>query len=113
VKKPGAKMIGEAAELIVHEDPARGLPPYARLLGDAMRGDHTLFISDACVEAAWRVVDPVLRQSTPVHPYAAGSWGPPAAQRLLRAPGSWHNPKSRSISTGKRKRKPNAARSSP
>src|SRR3546814_5204765 len=40
--------------------------PYERLLGDAIRGDAGLFTSDAAVEAAWRVVDPVLRDHAPV-----------------------------------------------
>ena len=35
---------------------------YERLLGDAMKGDATLFAREDYVEAAWRIVDPVLRQ---------------------------------------------------
>jgi glucose-6-phosphate 1-dehydrogenase len=35
------------------------LPPYERLLGDAIRGDALLFAREDNVAAAWRVVDPV------------------------------------------------------
>jgi glucose-6-phosphate 1-dehydrogenase len=44
------------------------------------------------VEAAWAVVDPVLKKHDPVHIYKRGSWGPKAADELLGSDGSWHNP---------------------
>ena len=44
------------------------------------------------MEAAWRVVDPVLGDVTPVHPYAKGSWGPKEADRLLQGSDTWHDP---------------------
>jgi glucose-6-phosphate 1-dehydrogenase len=44
------------------------------------------------VEAAWRVVDPVLGDVTPVHPYARGTWGAKEADRLLPHRDAWHNP---------------------
>jgi glucose-6-phosphate 1-dehydrogenase len=91
-KTPGARMAGENVELIANENPARNAPPYARLLGDALRGDATLFTSDAAVEAAWRVVDPVLGSAAPLHHYAPGSWGPAAADELLGAGRLWHDP---------------------
>ena len=67
--------------------------PYDRLIGAALDGDRWLFARQDTVEAAWRVVDPVLGDVTPVHPYARGSWGPegsrPAAARAgyLARPG--------------------------
>jgi glucose-6-phosphate 1-dehydrogenase len=44
------------------------------------------------VEAAWRVVDPVLGDVVPVHPYQRGSWGPDQAAGLLPADENWHDP---------------------
>ena len=54
VKTPGEAMRGERVELVARHHPTRSKAPYERLLGDAMRGDNALFISDECVEAAWR-----------------------------------------------------------
>ena len=58
--------------------------PYERLLGDAMRGDASLFTRDDSVEAAWRVVDPILHNPAPVIEYEPGTWGPPSAARVIR-----------------------------
>ena len=49
---------------------------YERLLTDAMKGDPTLFVREDAVEAAWKVVDGILDNVTPVHPYEPGTWGP-------------------------------------
>jgi glucose-6-phosphate 1-dehydrogenase len=67
-------------------------PPeaYERLLHDALKGDHTLFISEDEVERGWAVVQPVLDSPPPVVTYRAGSWGPKAAAELM-APLHWHN----------------------
>jgi len=71
---------------------------YERLLLDAMRGDTTLFTRSDQVEAAWQAMDPILdawesRTDIPVHPYAPGSWGPAAADDLIRQDGrAWRNP---------------------
>jgi glucose-6-phosphate 1-dehydrogenase len=64
---------------------------YERVLGDAMRGDATLFAREDYVEEAWRIVDPVLKAGTPVHAYEPQTWGPAEAERLA-PPGGWHNP---------------------
>ena len=64
---------------------------YERVLGDALRGDATLFAREDYVEEAWRIVDAALAAPTAVQPYAPGSWGPAAAQRLA-PPGGWHDP---------------------
>jgi glucose-6-phosphate 1-dehydrogenase len=61
---------------------------YERLLHDAMAGDQTLFLRDDAVERSWGIVAPVLDASGPVHPYAAGTWGPSAADELI-APRAW------------------------
>ena len=68
------------------------MPPYERLLGDAMRGDPTLFVREDSVEAAWSVVDPVLGNVTPVYEYAPNTWGPPEADRIIEREGGWHSP---------------------
>ncbi|MBW3649815.1 MAG: glucose-6-phosphate dehydrogenase [Actinobacteria bacterium] len=70
---------------------------YERLLLDAMAGDPTLFIRTDEVEQAWRICDPILEAWTaddaPLVPYRSGSWGPPAAERLLEREGrAWRNP---------------------
>jgi glucose-6-phosphate 1-dehydrogenase len=71
---------------------------YETLLLDCMAGDATLFLRSDATEAAWRVVDPVIQAweaaRDPGFPnYAAGSWGPPAADALLAAQGArWRTP---------------------
>jgi glucose-6-phosphate 1-dehydrogenase len=62
---------------------------YERLLHDAMNGDHTLFTREDDVERSWEIVAPVLEHPGRVHPYRAGSWGPPEADALI-APRHWH-----------------------
>jgi glucose-6-phosphate 1-dehydrogenase len=66
----------------------RSAEAYERLLHDAMAGDQTLFLREDAVERSWEVVSPVLDASGTVHPYAAGTWGPSAADRLI-APRAW------------------------
>ena len=92
VKRPGEAMQGEPVELVARHHAQTSKSPYDRLLGDAIRGDNTLFTSDACVEAAWAVVDRVLTHEEPVLPYEHGSWGPAPAARLVNRAGGWHDP---------------------
>jgi glucose-6-phosphate 1-dehydrogenase len=90
-KAPGDAMRGEQIELTVRHHPAEMLPaPYERLLGDALEGDSSLFARQDTVEAAWRIVEPVLDGAVAVHQYRPGTWGPRQASRL--APCGWHNP---------------------
>ncbi len=91
-KVPGESMWGEGVELIVRSHHTDGMPPYERLLGDAMRGDPTLFVREDSVEAAWKVVDPILGKVSPVYQYAPNTWGPPEADRIIERDGGWHNP---------------------
>jgi len=93
VKVPGDELKGEAVELVARHvgRPGRDAP-YARLLGDALEGDASLFISDQSVEAAWRVIEPVLTESPPLHEYEPGSWGPAAARRVVSGDEGWHDP---------------------
>ena len=87
-KRAGEAMRGEEVELVARHQSPDEMAPYERLLGDAMRGDQILFARQDGIEAAWRVVDPVLGQATPVYPYEPGTWGPPEADSL-RPPEGW------------------------
>jgi glucose-6-phosphate 1-dehydrogenase len=89
VKRPGDEMRGETVELVARHTPAREHSPYERLLGDALRGDNSLFTSDASVEAAWRVVDPILNHPAPVTEYECGTW-PAAADAMAAGVTGWH-----------------------
>ena len=89
IKKPGEEMVGEDAALVEHRQTSDEMPPYERLLGDALRGDRTLFGSEAGVEAAWVVVNDVLSTAQPLHVYEPGSWGPSEAAGLAASAGGW------------------------
>ena len=71
---------------------------YETLILDAMIGDPSLFTRDDEVERAWEILDPILAawgagEGGPLHFYAAGSWGPPAAEELLEREGrAWRRP---------------------
>src|SRR5580704_5574519 len=82
-KKPGAGWEPQNEELIFAQRPGQDMRPYDQLIGAALDGEHWLFARQDTVEAAWKIVDPVLGDATPVHPYARGSWGPKEADRLL------------------------------
>jgi len=92
-KKPGAEMKGDEVELYVCNTRDDEAGAYERLIGDAMKGDATLFAREDGVEEAWRIVDPVLRKPTPVHIYERGSWGPAEAGKMTEKLGGWHAPK--------------------
>ncbi len=71
---------------------------YERLILDALRGDATLFMRSDELEAAWEFVTPILErwqeEKPPAFPnYAAGTWGPAAADRLADGcQGGWRKP---------------------
>jgi glucose-6-phosphate 1-dehydrogenase len=92
VKQSGEEMRGEPVELIARHHTESDKSPYERLLGDAVRGDTSLFTQDDCVEAAWRVVDPVLHDPLPVVQYDAGTWGPAEADKVIGGGETWHSP---------------------
>jgi glucose-6-phosphate 1-dehydrogenase len=97
VKRPGEEMRGEAVELVARHRKQPEKSPYERLLGDALRGDASLFTTDEAVEAAWAVVDPVLEAPMPIHEYEPGSWGPDAATQLIESDEGWHNPRPEAV----------------
>ena len=93
VMSTGEMLKGESIEMIASSHPGpEEMDAYERLLGDAMAGDSTLFAREDYVEEAWRIVDPVLKASTPVYEYDKGSWGPDEAARQVLPPGGWHDP---------------------
>jgi glucose-6-phosphate 1-dehydrogenase len=93
-KKPGAGWEPLAEELAFAQQPGSDIRPYDRLIGAALDGERWLFARQDTVEAAWEIVDPVLGDVVPVHPYAQGSWGPEEARRLLPVGDTWHDPAS-------------------
>jgi glucose-6-phosphate 1-dehydrogenase len=68
------------------------MPPYERLLHAAIVGDHQLFAREDAVEETWRIVQPLLDNPPDVQPYSPGSWGPAAADSLVRGRTRWHEP---------------------
>lgn len=92
-KKPGAGWQPEAQALTFAEHPGAEMRPYDRLIGAALNGERWLFAQQDTVEAAWRVVDPVLGAGAgvPVAEYQRGTWG--ADSSALLPPGEhWYDP---------------------
>ena len=101
-KRPGMQLVVESAQLDFNyqDNYQEKLPEaYERLLLDVMRGDSTLFTRSDEVEAAWRIVDPILRAwaddpDVPMRIYSPGSWGPHEADALFEGEQQrWLNPK--------------------
>jgi glucose-6-phosphate 1-dehydrogenase len=91
VKRAGKEFVGDQRELYLVEEQPGEESPYERLLGDAMAGDGALFSREDAIEAAWTVVDPVLKTHHRARPYKRGSWGPRAAATLIASDGRWRN----------------------
>jgi glucose-6-phosphate 1-dehydrogenase len=90
VKRRGEGMRSEPTLLsLLHEPTGDEMSAYERLLGDAMMGDATLFARADAVQAAWKIVEPVLGERAPLHLYEPGSWGPPQARHLTEGVGGW------------------------
>jgi glucose-6-phosphate 1-dehydrogenase len=92
VKRAGKDFVGDQHELYLVDERPGEEAPYERLLGDAIAGNGALFTREDAVEAAWAVVDPVLRKHRRAIPYRRHSWGPKHADALVAADGGWHNP---------------------
>jgi glucose-6-phosphate 1-dehydrogenase len=88
VKRHGDGMVGEESELsfLRHSADDDELSAYERLLGDALAGETSLFAREDGVEAAWRIVDPVVGEHTPALEYEPGTWGPGEADALAPHP---------------------------
>ena len=93
VKRAGKEFVGDQQELYLSEEQMGEEAPYERLLGDAMIGDGALFTREDAVEAAWAVVDPVLKTHHRARRYKRGSWGPKEADAIIASDDCWHNPR--------------------
>jgi glucose-6-phosphate 1-dehydrogenase len=98
-KDAGEAMVGEETELYACNSRTDEMTPYERLLGDAMRGDATLFARQDSVEVAWDIVDRLLASGPQAERYASGSWGPDGAAHMVERFGGWYDPPSVSITT--------------
>ncbi|MGH3637381.1 MAG: glucose-6-phosphate dehydrogenase, partial [Mycobacterium sp.] len=74
------------------QDLGEPIQPYERLLHAGLTGDRQLFAREDAIEETWRIVQPLLDDPGAVDEYEPGSWGPEAAQSLLRGHGSWQEP---------------------
>jgi len=94
VKASGDEFRGKLTELMAHDSSdVQEMEAYEELLDDAMHGNQMHFARQDYVEEAWRIVDPVLDNATPVHPYDPGTWGPPEANALAPPDSGWANPR--------------------
>ena len=90
---PGDETDSAAVEIVASRHPgADERDAYERVLGDAMAGDATLFAREDYVEEAWRIVDPVLKDPTPLREYEPNSWGPSEVDQRVSPAGGWRNP---------------------
>jgi glucose-6-phosphate 1-dehydrogenase len=90
-KEPGAELnldIAEATIALSTLPNADPLPPYVRLIHDALLGDRSLYTRPDGLAAVWRVFEPLLDAKPKPVPYAPGSWGPAEAAELA-APDGW------------------------
>jgi glucose-6-phosphate 1-dehydrogenase len=94
VRTPGELLQGHAVELTVseHTEPT-SMTAYEELLTDALHGVSARFARQDYVEEAWRIVDPVLDEATPIFPYEPGTWGPREAAPSIVPPGGWIDPR--------------------
>ncbi len=92
-KKAGVEEVEPAdLEVLFEKVPGEDPEPYERLLGDALAGRNQLFTREDAVEETWRIVQPLLDEPGPVHPYEPGTWGPKEADKLTRGITQWLDP---------------------
>lgn len=91
-KRKGHELVSEPLDFAHDQQHHGGRDAYHRLLGDALRGDQSLFAREDGVREAWRILDPVLKNLEPPVAYEWGSWGPPEADRLLGDDWDWLTP---------------------
>ena len=90
-KKPGPELYldhGRVSLPLASLPGANPLPPYVRLIHDALIGDRSLFTRPDGLAAVWKVATPLLSSPPQIASYAPGSWGPAQARKLI-APGRW------------------------
>ena len=74
------------------QEGGEGPTPYEVLLHAAMVGENIRFTRQDSVDETWRIMQPLLNNPPPVQPYAPGSWGPKAADKLVAGHGRWQAP---------------------
>jgi len=96
-KEAGERLLTHPVELEVAGAELFDEPdePYARLLEDALSGDHRRFGHQDSIDQQWRIVQQVLSYPPPVRTYDPGSWGPDAATALAQPFGGWLDPSTR------------------
>ena len=109
-KKPGLDMTLQPAEMIFDylESAPDSPEAYETLLIDALDGDSTLFMRSDQVEEAWDILVNIQEEwangtQSPIHTSPAGSWGPDAADQLLKAEG--HRWLSTTLAENKKRKK--------
>jgi glucose-6-phosphate 1-dehydrogenase len=94
-KQPGPQMALQPVDMVFNYSDAYGdnqPEAYETLLEDVIEGNPTLFMRADQVEAAWKVISPIMevwKDKPPVDfpNYAPGSWGPEDAEALIAADG--------------------------
>lgn len=90
-KRPGPRIVSEPVELVMDygKSRAEAQDAYHRLLGDALRGDQSLFARVDGVMEAWRIVQPIVDADLEPAVYPRGSPGPTAADNLVAPDWEW------------------------
>jgi glucose-6-phosphate 1-dehydrogenase len=92
-KKAGEEDFESAdLETLFEKVPGEEPEPYERLLSDALVGKTELFTRQDTIEETWRIVQPLLEDPGPAHPYAPGTWGPKEADDLINGICPWFEP---------------------
>lgn len=93
-KQPGPELLSRRVDLstLSSHPSGHGTDAYQRLLGDALRGDASLFAREDGVMEAWRIVQPVIDNHPKAVRYAPGSWGPVEADAVLGPDWKWLTP---------------------
>lgn len=90
-KRPGARIVSEPVNLLLDygKSPAGAHDAYYRLLGNALKGDQSLFARVDGVMEAWRIVQPIIDARSKPEVYGRGSVGPEAANALVAPDWEW------------------------
>lgn len=90
-KRPGPEIVSEPVELLLDYGKSRAetQDAYHRLLGDALKGDQSLFARVDGVMEAWRIVQAVVDARLKPEIYPRGALGPAAADTLVRPDWDW------------------------
>ncbi|WP_239616510.1 glucose-6-phosphate dehydrogenase [Cohnella mopanensis] len=90
-KDPGNNGAFKPIHIDLHANQQNSPEAYENLIHDALHGDPTFFAHWDEVELSWQWVQPILEafeeNIVPLHPYAAGSYGPAESDALLARDG--------------------------